>query len=202
MHYNIIQEFRIKRVVFLPLLLLGLLFSNVKADSGINDTSSFVYVGGNMGLAGREVGYSKFPLKVGGQVLYVWGHNTVKLAYNKISVFQFDNEPDTRERFNSIELCYGRVLRIGNVRLMFKNLYVGASTGLSVNFVDYFGNSGDAISHSIKSDTRFGIPFAIFTDFNFGSLVSGGFEYKYSILQRAFPSSEVSFSINVKVFEL
>ncbi|MGE5409526.1 MAG: hypothetical protein ACM3MI_01095 [Clostridiales bacterium] len=189
--------------VYYIILLLGILFSIAKADSGRDSgTCSFGYIGGNLGLAGRQVGYSKFPLKVGGQFLYSWKNNTIKLAYNKISVFQFDNEPDSKERFHSIELCYGRLLRIGSSPLLFNALYIGASTGLSINFIDYYKDLGDAWGHRITTENQLGIPLSIFTHVNFASLLTAGLEYKYSILQKSFPSSEVNFSINVKVFEL
>ncbi|MGE5399965.1 MAG: hypothetical protein ACM3S2_06160, partial [Ignavibacteriales bacterium] len=107
-----------------------------------------------------------------------------------------------KERFHSIELCYGRLLRIGSSPLLFNALYIGASTGLSINFIDYYKDLGEAWGHQITTENKLGSPLSIFTHVNFASLLTAGIEYKYSILQKSFPSSEVNLSINVKVFEL
>lgn len=193
-----------KRSLLLFAVLFCLFVNNLFAKPGSSFRASRLgYIGGSFGLTDRQVGYSTFNVKLGGQFMYLWEDYSLKFSYNKLTFFTFDNAGETDEKFHSLELGLGRIFDLSDARRsVLEDLYIGAFVGASVNYIDFYQHEPVAGVNKISSTKRTGFPLSISVMTNLGSLFMSGLEYKFTILQNSPPSRELNFFINIKVFEL
>lgn len=193
-----------KRLLSLFPLLFFLFVNDLFANPGSSfGAGRLGYIGGSLGITDRQVGYSLFNVKLGGQFLYFWKDYSLKFSYNKLTVFSFDNAGESAEKYHSLELSLGKVFDLSDARrFALEDLYIGAFAGASVNYMDFYQNEPVAGVNKLSAAKRTGFPLSVSVMTDLGSLFMSGLEYKFTILQNSAPSRELNFFINIKLFEL
>lgn len=191
---------RVKKIKFMILLTILLVVNKGYSQLLQDSTKDKCYIGISGGFSPARFEYSSYLLELGGHILYNWDYEYISFSYNKVFAFHFDGEDD-ESQFHRFELIYGRVTCLKENHKLFRNIFVGASIGLSYNIIDYYQDEYTFLSlrrNTLKTQI-FGIPMGIIITGPIGKDFYGGTWYTFHIVSNKKPyvSFKYFFMINI-----
>ena len=204
MRYGLSMKFTVLLWLILSLFISA--YAGISQEIGnaqTQDTStSKIYLGLNTGFSAKNIGYSSFLPKLGGNILYNWDNNFVTLSYNKLFEFTipFAGSNLGKSNFQRLELLYGYTMVISKKHKLFKHISFSASIGVSYNYIKYYKDEYSSMVNHLSVNQSAGVPIGIAITNNIGKVVYFGWELKYHIIQKIAPYGEVAGFIMVNVY--